>query len=117
IRLYYNPRKELQRVPNVEGQSLADAQRILSAAGFKVGDSNDITLEQSDAIAKNSVIRTDPPAGSQVGQATTIKLVVSSGPDQIAMPSMIGQTQDAAVANLQAAPFNFKVTVTTEQTN
>ena len=38
IRLYYNPRKELLRVPNVEGQPLADAQRILSPAGFKVGD-------------------------------------------------------------------------------
>ena len=29
IRLFYNPRKELVKVPNVEGQSLADAQRVL----------------------------------------------------------------------------------------
>jgi beta-lactam-binding protein with PASTA domain/predicted Ser/Thr protein kinase len=117
IRLYYNPRKELVQVPNVEGQPLADAQRILSQAGFKVGDQNDITLEQSDQIAKNSVIRTDPAAGARVKQDTTIKLVVSSGPDQIAMPTVIGQTQDAAKANLEAAPFNFKVTVTTEETS
>jgi eukaryotic-like serine/threonine-protein kinase len=117
IRLYYNPRKELVQVPNVEGQTLSDAQRILSQAGFKVGDQNDITLEQSDQIAKNSVIRTDPPAGARVKQDTPIKLVVSSGPDQIAMPTVIGQTQDAAKANLEAAPFNFKVTVTTEETS
>jgi serine/threonine-protein kinase len=31
------------------------------------------------------------------------------------MPTVIGQTQDAAKANLEAAPFNFKVTVTTEE--
>ena len=34
IRLFYNPRKELVPVPNVEGQPLADAQRILSQAGL-----------------------------------------------------------------------------------
>ena len=117
IRLYYNPRKELVQVPNVEGQPLADAQRILSQAGFKVGDAADITLEQSNDVAKNSVIRTDPAGGARVKQDTTIKLVVSSGPDQIAMPTVIGQTQDAAKANLEAAPFNFKVTVTTEETS
>ena len=37
ITLFYNPRKELQEVPNVEGQPLEDAQRILSAAGFQIG--------------------------------------------------------------------------------
>jgi serine/threonine-protein kinase len=117
IRLFYNPRKELQQVPNVEGQPLADAQRILSAAGFKVGDANSITLEVNDQIAKNSVIRTDPPAGARVAQDTTINLVVSSGPDQIAMPSMIGQTEAVAKANLEGAPYGFKVTVTREQTS
>jgi serine/threonine-protein kinase len=117
IRLFYNPRKELVPVPNVEGQPLADAQRILSQAGFTVGSANDIVLEVNDQIPENAVIRTDPAAGTQVEQSTTIKLFVSSGPDQIAMPSMLGQTQDAAVALLQAAPFNFKVNVTTEETN
>jgi eukaryotic-like serine/threonine-protein kinase len=117
IRLFYNPRKELVPVPNVEGQPLADAQRILSQAGFTVGSANDIVLEVSDQIPENSVIRTEPAAGSQVEQSTTIKLFVSSGPDQIAMPAILGQTQDAATALLQGAPFNFKVNVTTEQTN
>jgi eukaryotic-like serine/threonine-protein kinase len=117
IRLFYNPPKELQQVPNVEGQPLADAQRILSAAGFKVGDANSITLEENEQIAKNSVIRTDPAAGSRVPQDTTINLVVSSGPDQIAMPSMIGQTEAVAKANLEGPPYGFSVTVTREQTS
>jgi beta-lactam-binding protein with PASTA domain/predicted Ser/Thr protein kinase len=114
IRLFYNPPKTLQPVPNVQGQPLADAQRILSAAGFQVGDT---TLEVNDQIAKNSVIRTDPAAGSRVPQDTTIKLVVSSGPDQIAMPSLIGQTEAAAKATLEGAPFGFTVNVTREETN
>jgi serine/threonine-protein kinase len=114
IRLFYNPPKTLQPVPNVQGQPLADAQRILSAAGFQIGDT---TLEVNDQIAKNSVIRTDPAAGARVPQDTTIKLVVSSGPDQIAMPSLIGQTEAAARATLEGAPFGFKVAVSREETN
>ncbi len=112
IRLFYNPRKELVPVPNVEGQPLADAQRILSQAGFTVGSADDIVLEVNDQIPENAVIRTDPAAGTQVEQSTTIKLFVSSGPDQIAMPSIASaRPRTRPRRYLQAAPFNFKVNV------
>ena len=90
-------RKELQEVPNVEGQPLEEAQRILSAAGFQIGA--DHATRRATTIAENSVIRTDPPAGEQVEQATTINLVVSSGRDQQAVPQIVvGRTEADARA-------------------
>ena len=115
ITLYYNPRKELQEIPNVEGQPLEEAQRILSSAGFQIGT---ITPEESDSIAENSVIRTDPPAGEQVEQATTINIIVSAGPDQQAVPQIVvGRTEADARSLLENPPYSFVVTVTTEETN
>jgi serine/threonine-protein kinase len=115
VYLYFNPPKELQPVPNVEGQPLADAQRILGAAGFQVADPP--VFEQNDEIAENSVIRTDPPANERVEQDTVITLFVSSGPDQQAMPGIVvGQTVDAARAFLEAPPYSFRVTVTERET-
>ena len=115
IKLYYNPPKQLQEVPNVEGRPLEEAQRILGAAGFQIGTT---TPEESQDIAVNSVIRTDPPAGEQVEQSTTINLVVSSGPDQVAVPSIvIGQTEADARGLLEGDGFNFVVTTQQEETS
>ncbi len=115
ITLYFNPRKELQEVPNVEGQPLEDAQRILSAAGFQIGQT---TYEESENIAENSVIGTDPPAGEQVEQATTINLIVSSGRDQQAVPQIvIGRPEADARQLLENPPYSFVVSTVTEETN
>ena len=98
VTLYYNPRQELVQVPNVEGRTLDEAVRTLGAAGFTVGEQ---TPEESDDIPEGSVIRTDPPAGELVPQSQVINLVVSSGPDQVAMPStVIGETEADARAVL-----------------
>ena len=61
--------------------SRASRSRTPSGSSAQPGSrSAQTTLEESDEIAENAVIRTDPPAGEQVEQATTINLVVSSGP-------------------------------------
>ena len=63
------------------------------------------------------MIRTDPPAGELVPQDTTINLVVSSGPDQVAMPStVIGETEADARAVLENEPYNFRSSRPTEET-
>jgi serine/threonine-protein kinase len=92
-----------------------EAQRILSSAGFRIGT---ITPEESDVIAENAVIRTDPGAGEQVPQDTTINLVVSGGPRQVAVPSIvIGQTEAEARQLLENDPYRFVVTTTAEESD
>ena len=114
VTLFYNPRQELVEVPNVEGRTLDEAVRTLSAAGFTVGEQ---TPEESEDIPEGSVIRTDPAAGELVPQSEVINLVVSSGPDQVAMPStVIGETEADARAVLEAEPYNFRVVTAAEET-
>ena len=114
VELFYNPRPELQPVPNVEGQPLADAQRILAQAGFPTGE---IIPEENDEVPANNVIRTEPPAGERVRQDQVINIVVSSGPDQLAMPpNVVGMPREEAEAFLAGEPYGFQVTVTEEET-
>ena len=109
ITVVFNPVPQLQEVPNVTGQALEAAQRTLGAAGFTAGTA---TEESSDEFEEGEVIRTDPAAGTQQRQGTTINLVVSSGPERQAVPSeVIGMTEGAARALLEGAPYRFDVEV------
>ena len=115
IKLFYNPPKELQEVPNVEGLPSDEAQQVLSAAGFRIGT---ISAEESDAIAENAVIRTDPGAGEQVPQDTVINIVVSGGREERAVPSIvIGQPEATARQLLENDPYFFVVSTTMEESS
>jgi eukaryotic-like serine/threonine-protein kinase len=70
--------KEAVEVPDVSGQTAANAANKLGQAGFKTSQKE----EFSDAVPKGRVIRTDPAAGAKADPAsTTVLLIVSSGPE------------------------------------
>ena len=47
------------------------------------------------------MIRTDPGPGRPAERDSAVTLVVSSGPDQVGVPSVVGETQEDAVARLR----------------
>jgi len=107
ITLYYNPTAQLVPVPPVRGLTLAEAQRVLGAAGFQV---NPIT-EDSD-VPEGLVIRTDPPEGELVRQDTVIQIVVSAGQQQVTIPrSIIGDPVEDARELLESQAFGLVVQV------
>ena len=115
IKLYFNPEPQLQEIPNVEGQTLLEARANLSAAGFQVGQ---LINEESETIADGAILRTDPPAGQRVEQATTVNLVVSSGPNQVAVPAnVVGLPEDEAQALLEDDPYRFSVNALAEESD
>jgi serine/threonine-protein kinase len=63
-----------------------------------------------DVIPKDSVLRTDPPAGGVVGPNTKITVFVSKGRAPITVPNVIGQNVDQAQATLKG--LKLQVTVT-----
>lgn len=71
-------------VPNVAGQTLENAQKTLSDAGFT---GTTPTSEFSDSVPEGQVIRTDPAANEQVDRGTTITIVVSKGPEPTPTPT------------------------------
>ena len=86
-------------LPAVEGLTTAAAESKLRKAGFKPS-----TQEQSSAkVAQGHVISTDPSAGIVVQVGSPVTVSVSSGPAQVHVPDVTGQTQKAAEATLTTA--------------
>jgi len=80
------------KIPNVAGQTVAAATTNLDNAGFVVTQ----TTAASNTVTSGDVIRTNPPAGSTQGKGSAVQLVVSSGKQQVQIPSLVGQTPSAA---------------------
>src|SRR5207237_6859178 len=78
----------------------AAAASALTGAGLTVGA---VTMQSSSTVAAGSVISESPPAGTKVASGSPVNLVVSSGPAQIAVPNVVGQTQAAAASAITGA--------------
>jgi serine/threonine-protein kinase len=88
-------------VPDVSKLPYDQAAAQLSAAGF--APSRDDVF--SDAVPKDQVIGTDPPAGQGAHRGASIVVHVSKGPEMVNVPDLVGTSLEAAQAQLQAAGF------------
>ena len=85
------------RVPDVVGLAEADARRRLRRAELRA----DVDRESSTSVAEGTVIRTDPGPGRPAERDSAVTVFVSSGPEQVTVPSVVGETQEDAVARLR----------------
>jgi serine/threonine-protein kinase len=83
-------------VPDVTTQDPFGALTTLNAAGFQV------TVQDvpSDTVPQGMVIGTDPAAGTPLPRGSAVRLLVSSGPSLVPVPSMVGQPRATAEAVL-----------------
>ncbi|MFT3873594.1 MAG: Stk1 family PASTA domain-containing Ser/Thr kinase [Nocardioides sp.] len=94
------------RVPDLTGQTEAQARKAITDADLKVGT---VTPETSDTVKKGLVLDQDPKADDYVEPGTTIDFTVSAGKPTVTMPSVTGMTRQAAARMLRSAPYNFEV--------
>ena len=87
------------QVPDVSGRSPADASQILSAKRLAPVARNAF----SDTVPLGQVIGTDPPAGTAVPRDSQVAVLVSQGPQMVAVPNEVGQSVDTASQDLRAA--------------
>lgn len=87
-------------VPTITGSKLADARATLKADHLILGTQ---TKQPSDTVSKNFIISQNPPPGAKVPRGSAVDVVVSSGPETVTVPSVVGKTQDDAVKTLHAA--------------
>jgi beta-lactam-binding protein with PASTA domain len=92
---------EERPVPEVSGRSLAEASNLLGQNGFTV----DSTEQSSSSVPEGSVIGTDPPAGTPQPKGATIVVIVSSGPAEATVPSVVGLSEANAINTLQSDGF------------
>lgn len=95
--------EEKVTIPNVVGQSQSNATSRLEAAGFAV----DIAYQESTSVEKGNVI--SQSATGTAAKGSTITLTISSGAGSATIPNVVGQTQNDAIAALQAAGFSYSV--------
>ena len=98
-------------MPNVVGQESQTAQQLLQQAGFQVS----VQSEQSDSVPSGRVTRTDPGANAMVKRGSSVTMFVSTGPQNVSVPNVVGQMQNQATQTLQQA--GFQVFVSQQNSN
>ena len=79
--------------PFDSGKATLEAQKLLVTKAY----------ETSDTVPADSIIRTDPVAGTKVPPNTAITVYVSTGKNTVGMPDLTGLDETAATSALQAA--------------
>ncbi len=88
-------------VPDVLQQSQASAEAELRAAGFTVSASS----AASNDTPKGLVSSQSPSPGQDAQKGSVVTIVVSTGPESVAVPNVIGQDQGTAERTLEDAGF------------
>ncbi|MGH3117781.1 MAG: Stk1 family PASTA domain-containing Ser/Thr kinase [Gaiellales bacterium] len=92
-------------VPNVLDQTESSARAELEQAGFEV----QVLQAPSDNTAEGLVSDQAPDAGEKVEKGSTIQITVSSGPQTVTVPDVVGLSQESAEQELQDAGFEVEV--------
>ncbi len=86
------------KVPNVVGKTQSVATELLQAAGFIPN----VTQQTSSTVPLGDVISTSPAGNQSAGQGSAVQVVVSSGKQQVTIPSLVGQGPEVASQELGA---------------
>ena len=85
-------------IPNVAGQTVAEAKEKLKKANFEIGEEKS---EASDTVEEGRVIRTNPDAGSSRKEGTKVNLIISSGQQSFKIGNYIGRNSTDVIAELK----------------
>jgi serine/threonine-protein kinase len=85
-------------VPRVTGLTQDQATSALETAGFHVA----VDERYSDQVDDGVVIAQDPEKGTDLQPGQTVTILVSLGPPQFPVPSLVGMGRDAAIAKIRS---------------
>lgn len=97
---------QLFPLPNLTGATLEKAKSSLNAAQMALGT---VSEKFDENAAAGIVLSQDPAAGTLARHGTPVAIAVSKGPQPIAVPSVIGKSEDDAVAAIEAAGLTARV--------
>jgi len=111
VTLTFTPRAGTIMVPPIQGLLYDAAVSEATAVGLTI----EITEERVDPTTPaGQIISQDPAATVMLPAGTAIRVVVSKGGPEIAIPNVEGQAVDAAQQVLVGAPFLLNVTLAEE---
>ena len=111
VTITYNPARQLQTVPPIQGLSVENATKILAPLGFQL-----VILEvrNDPLVPLNQIITQEPLANEQVRSGSAVSVVVSGGTGGNNIPNIEGQVSSAAEQLLKSSPYNFIVRIMVE---
>jgi serine/threonine-protein kinase len=111
VTITFNPAKQLQTVPPIQGLSVENATQLLAPLGLQL-----VILEvrNDPLVPLNQIITQNPLANEQVRSGSPISVVVSGGTGGNNIPNIEGQISSAAEQLLKSSPYNFVVSITAE---
>jgi hypothetical protein len=86
-------------LPDYIGEPIAAARRDAEDRGLKV---KKVDRAASDDVDAGHVVSTTPPAGTPMSRGDEIAFTVSSGPETVAVPGLVGQTEQQAIDTLHS---------------
>ena len=94
-------------VPSLTGVTQEQAVQILNGARLKLDPT--IGKAPSSVADIGKIVEQVPSAGSTLKVDSAVKVKVGSGPEQIRVPQVVGQTIDIARPNIEGAGFTVEV--------
>ena len=101
---------ETVTVPDLYNLTPEGANSVLAEAGLKLGNQ---TQQASTAVTAGSIISQTPPAQSSAKPGSSVDVAVSTGPESITIPDVVGQDWITAAQRLRDAGLTVNETVTT----
>jgi len=94
--------REQVRIPRaILGDPVEDARELLESDAFGLEVREE--YRNDPTILAGVVITTDPAPNELVDRGSVVTLIVSSGPEQVIVPDIIGMTETEAIAALRSA--------------
>ncbi len=84
---------------NINGMDATSGELALKQLGLQVSEST----QNSDSVAKGTIISIDPPSGTQVKAGSTVAVVVSAGVSQATVPDLSQVAETAAQGAIEKA--------------
>jgi beta-lactam-binding protein with PASTA domain/tRNA A-37 threonylcarbamoyl transferase component Bud32 len=94
------------KMPDLVGHPLSDAQATLQKQKINVN----VQRVALGGVPTDQVTSQDPAAGASIDPGSTVTLTVSTGPPQVAVPNLGGQSLVDAQNELSSAGFSMNVT-------
>jgi serine/threonine-protein kinase len=92
-------------VPDVLNQSEASARAELDQAGFEV----EVVQAPSSTTPEGLVSAQNPDPGVEAARGSTVQITVSTGPEEVPVPDVVGEDEATATQILEDAGFSVRV--------
>ncbi|MCG7289719.1 MULTISPECIES: Stk1 family PASTA domain-containing Ser/Thr kinase [unclassified Corynebacterium] len=108
ITLTVSSGKEMTDVPDVTNLTAEEAIEELKKAGLELNPN--VRRESSDNIEEGVILSQQPAGGTQIAKGSRIAITVSSGPEMVQVPSLVGLNVEQATATLSSLQLRSTVT-------